>query len=31
MTDLMNDHWQEWKQLLDIWHARVLQTNNVCG
>lgn len=28
-TELMNDHWQEWKKLLDIRHARVLQTNNV--
>ncbi len=28
-TELMNDHWQEWKQILDIRHARVLQTRNV--
>lgn len=28
-TELLNDHWQEWKQLLDVRHARVLQTNNV--
>jgi coenzyme F420-reducing hydrogenase gamma subunit len=28
-TELLNDHWQEWKRLLDIRHARVLQTNNV--
>lgn len=29
MTELMNEHWQEWKQLLDIRHARVLQSHNV--
>lgn len=28
-TELMNEHWQEWKALLDIRHARVLQTHNV--
>lgn len=28
-TELLNDHWQEWKQVLDIRHARVLQTKNV--
>jgi coenzyme F420-reducing hydrogenase gamma subunit len=28
-TELMNERWQEWKQLLDIRHARVLQTKNV--
>lgn len=28
-TELLNDHWQTWKQILDIRHARVLQTNNV--
>ncbi|MEK7631822.1 MAG: hypothetical protein AAB445_03070 [Patescibacteria group bacterium] len=28
-TELMNDHWEQWKHLLDIRHARVLQTNNV--
>lgn len=25
----MNDHWQQWKHILDIRHARVLQTHNV--
>lgn len=28
-TELLNDHWQEWKPLLDIRHARVLQSHNV--
>lgn len=28
-TELLNDHWQEWKKLLDIRHARVLQSHNV--
>ncbi len=28
-TELLNEHWQEWKQLFDFRHARVLQTNNV--
>src|SRR3989344_2058142 len=28
-TELMNDHWQEWKQLFDFRHARVLQSHNV--
>lgn len=28
-TELMNERWQEWKQLLDIRHARVLQSKNV--
>ncbi|MDP3964146.1 MAG: hypothetical protein Q8Q20_00595 [bacterium] len=27
-TELLNDHWQEWKPLLDVRHARVLQTKN---
>ncbi len=29
MTEVMNDHWQEWKQLFDFRHARVLKTNNI--
>ncbi len=29
MTEVMNDHWQEWKQIFDIRHARVLQHHNV--
>lgn len=28
-TELLNDHWQAWVPLLDIRHAKVLQTNNV--
>lgn len=28
-TELMNDHWQEWKRLFDIRSARVLQSHNV--
>ncbi len=28
-TELMNEHWQEWKKLFDIRHARVLQSKNV--
>lgn len=29
MTEVMNDHWQEWKKLFDFRHARVLQSKNV--
>ena len=28
-TELLNDHWQEWKHLFDFRHARVLQSHNV--
>ena len=28
-TELMNDHWQEWKKLFDFRHVRVLKSNNV--
>lgn len=28
-TEIMNDHWQEWKKLFDFRHARVLKSNNV--
>lgn len=28
-TELLNDHWQEWKRLIDFRHARVLQSKNV--
>lgn len=28
-TELMNDHWQEWKELFEFRHARVLKKNNV--
>ena len=29
MTEIMNDHWQEWKKTFDFRHARVLRSNNV--
>ena len=29
LTELMNEHWEEWKRVLDVRHARVLQTRNV--
>ena len=29
MTESMNEHWQEWKKLLDFRSARVLKKNNV--
>ncbi len=29
MTEVMNDHWQEWKELFDFRHARVMKSNNV--
>jgi len=28
-TEILNDHWQEWKNLIDFRHARVLQSKNV--
>ncbi|OGC62711.1 hypothetical protein A2890_00435 [candidate division WWE3 bacterium RIFCSPLOWO2_01_FULL_53_14] len=28
MTEVLNDHWQEWKKLLDFRHARVLKSVN---
>lgn len=28
-TELMNDHWQEWKKIFDLRHVKVLKTNNV--
>lgn len=28
-TEVLNDHWQEWRKLIDFRHARVLQTKNV--
>lgn len=28
-TELLNDHFQEWKKLIHFVHARVLQTTNV--
>lgn len=29
MTELLNEHFFEWKRILDIRHAKVLQTKNV--
>lgn len=29
MTEVMNDHWQEWKEIFDFRHARVLKSKNV--
>ncbi|OGZ05631.1 MAG: hypothetical protein A2845_04705 [Candidatus Lloydbacteria bacterium RIFCSPHIGHO2_01_FULL_49_22] len=28
-TELMNDHWQEWKRIFDFRHVKVLKTNNI--
>lgn len=28
-TELLNDHWQEWKKIFDFRHVRVLKSNNV--
>jgi len=28
MTEVLNDHWQEWRKLLDFCHARVLKSAN---
>lgn len=29
MTELMNDHWQEWKEMFDFRHAHILKKHNV--
>lgn len=29
MTEVMNDHWQEWKRRFDFRHARVLKSHNI--
>lgn len=29
MTEVMNDHWQEWRQLFDFRHARVMKSQNI--
>ena len=29
MTEVMNDHWQEWKKIFDFRHARVIKSSNV--
>ena len=28
-TELMNEHWQNWKKIFDFRHARVLQSKNI--
>ena len=28
MTEIMNDHWQEWKNIFDFRHVRVLKSQN---
>ncbi|MBI5465927.1 MAG: hypothetical protein HY974_01405 [Candidatus Kerfeldbacteria bacterium] len=28
-TELLNDHWQEWKEVFDFRHVRVLKSKNV--
>jgi coenzyme F420-reducing hydrogenase gamma subunit len=29
MTEVLNDHWQEWKKVFDFRHFRVLKKNNI--
>jgi sulfhydrogenase subunit delta len=29
MTELMNEHWQDWKKMFDFRHARVLKSINI--
>ncbi len=29
MTEIMNDHWEEWKKLFDFRHFRVLKSKNI--
>lgn len=28
-TELLNDHWQDWKKIFDFRHARVLKSKNI--
>ena len=28
-TEILNDHWQEWKKIIDFRHARVLKSKNI--
>jgi len=28
-TEILNDHWEEWKKIMDFRHARVLKSKNV--
>jgi coenzyme F420-reducing hydrogenase gamma subunit len=29
MTEVMNDHWEEWKKIFDFRHVRVLKSKNI--
>lgn len=29
MTEIMNDHWEEWKKIFDFRHVRVLKSKNI--
>lgn len=29
MTEVMNDHWQEWKKIFDFRHVKVLKSKNI--
>ncbi|MDD5109738.1 MAG: hypothetical protein PHI63_00805 [Patescibacteria group bacterium] len=29
MTEIMNDHWQEWKKMFDFRHVRMLKSHNI--
>lgn len=29
MTELLNDHWQDWKKIFDFRHFNVLKSNNI--
>ncbi len=31
MTEIMNDHWEDWRKLFHFVHARVLQSKNEMG
>ncbi|OGF65108.1 hypothetical protein A2Z53_03395 [Candidatus Giovannonibacteria bacterium RIFCSPHIGHO2_02_42_15] len=29
LTEIMNDHWQDWKKIFEFRHARVLKSENI--
>lgn len=29
MTEVMNDHWQEWKKIFDFRHVRIFKSKNI--
>ncbi len=29
MTEIMNDHWQDWKRIFDFRHVKVLKSHNI--